>query len=137
MRAAHAQGDNGGAFGADSSPSAAATATGFARAMLGGNAAAAVAHFADDAQFLTPDGTQVGGRRSILALLEQLTASEPELEIRNGRTVVADPVALATQYWTRSSRTTSSELFEANHTARLVLARRERGWQIVIAAPWS
>lgn len=117
--------------------SASATATGFARALLGGDATAAAAHFAPDAQFLTPDGTQVGGRKSILALLEQLTASEPALEIRSGRTIVADPVALATQYWTRSSRSSPGEPFDASHVARLVLARRERSWQIVIAAPWS
>jgi ketosteroid isomerase-like protein len=116
---------------------AAATAEAFARSLLGGDATAAAAYFAADAQLMTPDGTQVGGRQSILSVLGQLTAAGPELEIRSGRTVIAGPVALCTQFWTRSARTPPSEPFEAAHSARLVLARSEQGWQIVIASPWG
>jgi ketosteroid isomerase-like protein len=117
--------------------SAVANVEGFARALLGGDPTAAVAYFAADGQILTPDGTQLSGRASILAVLSQLTAGEPLLEIRSGRTVVADGVALSTQFWTRSMRTAPSEVFEANSVARFVLVRKSQGWQIAIAAPWS
>jgi ketosteroid isomerase-like protein len=122
---------------AASTASAAAAADGFARSLLAGDGAAAVTHFAPAGQLLTPDGTQVAGRQSILAVLEQLIAAEQELEIRSGRTILADAVALTTQYWMRRSRRRSGEPFEASHTARLVLGRHERGWQILIAAPWG
>jgi ketosteroid isomerase-like protein len=125
------------AVGRGATAGAAATATGFARALLGGDASAAANHFASDAQLLTPDGTQIGGRPSIYRLLGQLTDSEPELEIKAGRTVVAGDIALCTQYWKRSSRIAAGEPYEAAHVARLVLARREERWQIVIASPWT
>lgn len=116
---------------------AVASAEGFARALLGGDPTAAAAYFAEAGQILTPDGTQVSGRRPILAVLGQLTSGEPQLEIRSGRTVVADGVALSTQFWTRSTRTPPSEVFEANSVARFVLVRKAQAWEIAIAAPWS
>jgi ketosteroid isomerase-like protein len=117
--------------------SAAATAARFAAALLGGDPRAAAEHFSVDAQLLTPDGTQVSGRASILGVLAQLTAAEQKLEIKSGRTVSTGAVALCTQYWKRSSRDLSRERFEVDHVARLVLVRGVEGWQIVIASPWG
>ena len=94
-------------------------------------------YFAADAQLLTPDGTQIGGRASIERLLGQLTEADPVLKIRTGRTVVAHDIALSTQFWKRSASVSPGEPFESNHIARLVLARVEERWQIVIASPWG
>ena len=115
----------------------AAVAGAFAGALLGGDAGAASGYFAADAQLLTPDGTQITGRASIHRLLGQLTEADPALEIRSGRTVIADGIALSTQFWKRKARVSPGEPFESNHVARLVLARQEGRWQIVIASPWG
>jgi ketosteroid isomerase-like protein len=117
--------------------SAAATAGRFAAALLGGDPRAAADYFSVDAQLLTPDGTQVAGRETILGVLAQLTAAGPRLEIKTGRTVSSGAVALCTQYWKRSSRDLSRERFEVDHVAELVLVRGADGWQIVIASPWG
>lgn len=109
----------------------------FARALLGGEVERAAAFFSPAAHFLTPDGTEVGGRTAIGEILEQLTSSEHELQIRTGRTLLADSVALCTQYWSRHSLAASKEGFEVASTARLVLAREEHRWQILIASPWG
>jgi ketosteroid isomerase-like protein len=119
-------------------PGAAAIASAFAVALTGGDAEAAASYFSPVALFLTPDGTEVNGRRAIGGLLAQLTSSEQRLEIRRGRTVVNSPVALATQYWIRRSRRLDKERFEASSAARLVLTRSSAGiWEIVIASPWG
>jgi ketosteroid isomerase-like protein len=128
---------NGRVGAAERPGSAAATAGRFAVALLGGDPGAAADYFAADAQLLTPDGTQVAGRESILGVLSQLTAAEPRLEIKTGRTVSSGAVALCTQYWRRSSRDLSRERFEVDHVAKLVLVRGADGWQIVIASPWG
>jgi ketosteroid isomerase-like protein len=117
--------------------SAAATAARFAAALLEGDPRAAADHFSVDAQLLTPDGTQVTGRASILGVLAQLTAAEQKLEIKTGRTVSTGAVALCTQYWKRSSRDLSRERFEASHVAKLVIIRGGEDWKIVIASPWG
>ncbi|MBA3866366.1 MAG: DUF4440 domain-containing protein [Solirubrobacterales bacterium] len=117
--------------------SPAETADAFARALLAGDAVAAAAYFSPLARFLTPDGTEVSGRSSIAELLEQLVSSNQVLEVRTGRTLRADSVALCTQYWTRLSRDTRVAPFELASTAKLVLQRGERDWQILIAAPWG
>lgn len=117
---------------------AAETARAFAGALLGGDVAAATAYFGAEARFLSADGTELNSRRSIAALLGQLTSTSDQLlEIRSGRTVVADRVALCTQYWTRSATSPDAERFQVASTARLVLAREERRWQILIVAPWG
>jgi ketosteroid isomerase-like protein len=114
------------------------TAGAFARVLLGGDASAAAAYFSPSAQLLTPDGTALSGRDSIAELLRQLTsASDQLLEIKTGRTLHVDRVALCTQYWARRSRRGGAGSFETASTARLVLAQSERRWQILIAAPWG
>jgi ketosteroid isomerase-like protein len=113
------------------------TARAFALALLGGDAATAASYFSPAAQLVTPDGTELTGRASIGELLAQLTSPDQQLEIRMGRTLRADSVALCTQYWRRCAKYSPAESFEAVSTARLVLARAERRWQILIAAPWG
>lgn len=113
-----------------------ATATAFARTLLGRDASAAVSYFSLDGRCLTPDGTEVVGRGAIAELLAQLVADEQKLEIRPGRLVRAGAVALCTQYWTQSSGGAGS-YYTATNAARLVLSCDVSGWEIMIAAPWD
>jgi ketosteroid isomerase-like protein len=113
------------------------TASDFAVALLGGDAGAAAAYFAPDARFLTPDGTEVAGRPAITEVLSQLTASNQKLEIRTGRTLRVEGVALATQYWKRVSSAARVEPFERSTTTSLVLGREGVSWSILIASPWG
>lgn len=114
-----------------------AIARGFAQAMLARDASAAVSYFSRAARLLTPDGTAVDGRTRIALVLGQITAAQEELEIRVGRSVVTDGVALCTQFWRRRTPGRKKGAFDSQTTARLVLARREDGWRILIAAPWE
>jgi ketosteroid isomerase-like protein len=113
------------------------TALAFSQALLTGDAAAAAAYFSPLARLLTPDGTELGGRSSITELLAQLVTPDHKLEIRTGRVLRADSIALCQQYWKRSSRGGAVERFETTSTARLVMQRHEECWQIMIAAPWG
>jgi ketosteroid isomerase-like protein len=113
------------------------TALAFAQALVLGDAAAAAAYFSPLARLLTPDGTELGGRSSITELLEQLVTPDHKLEIRTGRVLRADSIALCQQYWRRCSRRAEVELHETTSTARLVMQRHEECWQIMIAAPWG
>jgi len=114
-----------------------AVARRFARAMLARDHHTAAACFSPGARMLTSDGTEVSGRAAVLAVLRQITTSEQHLEIRIGRTVVAEGVATCTQFWRRSSTGPGSGAYESATAARLVLARPGARWQIVIASPWE
>lgn len=109
----------------------------FAATLLGGDAEAAAAYFSPDARLLTPDGTEVAGRRAIAEVLAQLSAPTQRLQIRAGRTLRVEGVALATQYWKRSSSAARVESFERSSTATLLLGRSEGRWRILIASPWG
>jgi uncharacterized protein (TIGR02246 family) len=111
-------------------------AKGFARALLAQDAEAAASWFAPDARILTSDGTELIGRDRVREVLAQITDAAQRLEIRSGRTVATDSLALATQLWRRSAGKDDPSAFEAMSTARLVLARSTR-WEIVIASPWE
>jgi ketosteroid isomerase-like protein len=116
---------------------AGAVARGFAQSMLARNASAAASYFSRAARILTPDGTEVRGRPEIAVVLGQVTDAADELEIRVGQTVVAGEVALCTQFWRRRALGRKTGDFDSQTTARLVLALREEGWRIMIAAPWE
>jgi ketosteroid isomerase-like protein len=109
----------------------------FTRALLGGDMEAAASCFSPLARLLTPDGTEISGRSAIGQLLGQLVTPDQRLEIRTGRILRADSVALCNQFWTRTSRAVAVEGFESATTARLVLQRQEQRWPIMIAAPWG
>jgi ketosteroid isomerase-like protein len=109
----------------------------FARAMLAGDHRAAAACFSPAARILTADGTEVRGRAAVEAVLRQVTASEQQLEIRIGRSVVAEGVASCTQFWRRGGPRSKQGAHEESTAARLVLARTDSRWQIVIASPWE
>jgi ketosteroid isomerase-like protein len=111
-----------------------ATARAFARALLARDAGAAAAHLSPDARLVTPDGTEVAGREAVTAILAQLTSSERALEIRAGRTVACEDVALCTQHW-RWGEPDSGE--RPANTARLMLTRHDGAWNIAIACPWG
>jgi ketosteroid isomerase-like protein len=113
------------------------TVLAFTQALLDGDADAAATYFSPLARMATPDGTEVSGRAAIGQLLGQLVTPDQRLEIRTGRLLRADSVALCNQSWKRSSRAVAVEGFESASTARLVLQRCDGAWQILIAAPWG
>ena len=112
------------------------TAIAFSRALLGRDATAALAYFGAAARLLTADGTEVSGSEAIGGVLNQITASSQRLEIRPGRTIVTGNVALCCQSW-RLSSVARGATYERGSRATLVLQRRDRRWQILIAAPWG
>jgi ketosteroid isomerase-like protein len=114
-----------------------AVARRFARAMLAKDPRAAAACLSTGARILTADGTEVSGSDNVLAVLHQITSSEQSLEIRLGRTIVSDGVASSTQFWRRIGRDPTSGGYEGTTAARLVLARLDGRWRIVIANPWE
>jgi hypothetical protein len=109
-----------------------AVARGFGRALLEGEPRAAASYFCPEGTILTPDGTEIVGRRAVAEVLGQITASEQELEIRVGRTLVNRDIAVNTQFWRRRRGPHDSRT-----VAWLVLARGGDGWKIVIASPWE
>lgn len=109
----------------------------FGQALLSGNPDAAGACFAPAAHILTPDGTAIVGREQVIAVLRQITASDQQLEIRVGRTIVAGAVAMATQFWRRSASEASATSYVSSSMARLVLAHSGERWEIAIASPWE
>ena len=113
------------------------TVLAFTRALLDGDTELAASCFSPLARLLTPDGTEISGRSAIGQLLGQMVTPDQRLQIRTGRILRADSVALCNQFWTRSSRAVAVEGFERTSTARLVLQRCEEHWQIMIAAPWG
>jgi ketosteroid isomerase-like protein len=114
-----------------------AVAKRFARAMLARDPRAAAACFSAAARLLTADGTEVTGREAVLAVLHQITSSEQRLEIRIGRSIVAEGVASCTQFWRRGGSRSADDDHEEATVARLVLARTGSAWRIVIASPWE
>jgi ketosteroid isomerase-like protein len=116
---------------------AARTAEHFAGALIAGDARGAALLFSAAGTCLSRDGTEVRGRGPIAALLAQLTSSEHRLQVRLGRTVLGDGVALSTQFWTRRSPSKGREGFEATSVARLVLGHEGERWRILIASPWE
>ncbi len=113
-------------------PGPAEVGYGFAQALLGGDSRAAAGYFEPAAVLLSADGTEVGGRAAIAALLAQITSSRMELNIRIGRTLRAGPVAISTQFWHRGGAG-----FEHSSTATLVLGEVGGRWAIRIACPWG
>jgi uncharacterized protein (TIGR02246 family) len=113
-----------------------ATARACARALLARDPRAAATLMASDARLITPDGTEMVGRDRIRPVLAQITTSVQPLEIRAGRTVVNGTVALCTQLWRRGGGPGGSP-YEASSTARLVLVRSGRRWEVAIASPWE
>jgi ketosteroid isomerase-like protein len=109
----------------------------FARAMVSRDALAAASYFSHAARMLTPDGTEVRGRLQIVEVLRQVTDASAELEISVGHSVVGEGVAFCTQFWRRRAPGQKAGGFDSQTTARLVLAVREEGWRIMIAAPWE
>lgn len=114
-----------------------ASARGFARALLGRDAATAASYFSPGGRILTADGTEVVGREGIAEVLAQIASAWTELEIRVGTTVVGEGVALCTQFWRRSAPGRDGDTFDSQTTARLVLVWRSEAWRIMIAAPWE
>jgi ketosteroid isomerase-like protein len=112
------------------------TSYAFALALCGGDATAAIACFSAAARIVTADGTEVSGRAAVRGVLEQIASPETKLEIKVGRTVLAGPVALSTQFWRRTS-SAAGEVFEKSTTASLVLEQRDGRWAILIASPWG
>jgi hypothetical protein len=114
-----------------------ATARRFARAILDRDPRAAATCFSDHGRILTADGTEVFGHEGILGVLDQITSSAQSLDIRVGRTIVAETVASCTQFWRRGQPDRRFDHGTEATVARLVLLKSGPRWEILIASPWE
>lgn len=108
----------------------------FAEALSAAELDRATSLFADDGCFVTPDATTVQGRRSVRAILAQLTAGRVQLRVTPGNMQMAGDVALCTERWdfTHAGRDTSPYTRVSEST--ILLRRSDRGWQLSVVAPW-
>ncbi|HEX6455877.1 MAG TPA: nuclear transport factor 2 family protein [Solirubrobacterales bacterium] len=113
-----------------------ALAGSLAAALVEGEAAAVGAFLAYDSRLLTPDGTEVRGRRGVVSVLAQLATPGQRLSIEAGQTIRTGAVAVCAQRWTLRSETAGTP-FERRSTGFLVLRCENGRWWVVIAAPWG
>ncbi len=98
-----------------------------------------MAYVSPEARLLTPDGTEMVGRRKIYEVLAQLTAPGPEIRLEAPRLLVAGPVALCLQRWTLRSRSAGAESFEQAFAATMALSRddRKEAWLLMAVNLWG
>lgn len=109
------------------------------KALCGGDATAAAAYFSPKASLLTPDGTEIVGRRQIYKILMQLIGPDRGLKFDSPRILVVDRVAICSQRWTINSEVSGVDPFERAFASTMALHRRgtEGPWEILIAQPWG
>jgi ketosteroid isomerase-like protein len=123
-------------------PAAAPTSAGqisaaLAAALSVGDPTAATACFARDACLLTPDATTIRGRDHIRAILFQLIAMNPTVQVEQRGILIAGEVALATETWTIRLDGLDLTPFARTSETTTVLRRVEGNWKLQIAAPWG
>jgi ketosteroid isomerase-like protein len=109
----------------------------FAAALNAGQLEAATACFARDACLLTPDATTIRGRDHIRAILCQLIAMRPTVEVEQRGMLIAGDVALGTETWTIRLNGLELTPFAQTSETTAVLRRIEGAWKLQIAAPWG
>jgi ketosteroid isomerase-like protein len=110
---------------------------GFAAALNAGDLDAATACFARDACLITPDATTIRGRDHIRAILFQLIAMHPTVQLEQRGILVAGDVALGTETWTIRLNGLDLTPFAQTADSTAVLRRIEGAWKLQIAAPWG
>lgn len=109
----------------------------FAAAINAADPQVAADCFARDACLITPDATTIKGREEIRAVLAQLIARRPQIDIEFSGMLRAGDVVLACQRWRIRSKSTGGEPFVQISNPILVLRCIEDEWKLAIAAPWG
>lgn len=113
------------------------TVRAFAGALGLGDLEAAIACFAADSCFVTPDATTVSGRGAIRGVLAQLIAQTTKISIESSSTLFAGDVVYVNQRWRINLGASSEATYAQAVIPILVLRREERDWKLAIAAPWG
>jgi ketosteroid isomerase-like protein len=108
-----------------------------AAALSAGELEAAAACFARDACLITPDATTIHGRDQIRAILLQLIAMRPIVEVEQRGMLIAGGVALGTETWTIRLNADEPTPFAQTSDSTAVLRRIEGAWKLQISAPWG
>lgn len=108
-----------------------------AAALSAGDLEAASACFARDACLITPDATTIRGRDHIRAILFQLIAMRPTVQVEQRGMLVAGDVALGTESWTIRLNGLDLTPFAQTSDSTAVLRRIEGTWKLLISAPWG
>jgi len=127
----------GAALSASTRSSAQQTSASFAAALSVGDLEAATACFARDACLLTPDATTIRGRDHVRAILFQLIAMRPTVQVEQRGMLISGDVALATETWTIRLNGLKLTPFARTSDSTAVLRRVEDTWKLQIAAPWG
>lgn len=117
------------------------TPVGTVRAFVGalgvGDLEAAIACFATDSCFVTPDATAVSGRGAIRGVLAQLIAQRTKISMEASSTLFAGDVVFVNQHWRIRLGASPEATYVQAVNPVLVLRREEGNWKLAIAAPWS
>ncbi len=106
-------------------------------ALSAGDLESAAACFARDACLITPDATTIHGRDQIRAILFQLIAMRPIVEVEQRGMLIAGGVALGTETWTIRLNAHEPTPFAQTSDSTAVLRRIEDAWKLQISAPWG
>ena len=117
--------------------SAKRTSPALAAALSVGDLEAASACFAGDACLITPDATTIRGRDHIRAILFQLIAMRPTVQVEQRGMLIAGDVALGTETWTIRLNGLELTPFAQTSDSTAVLRRIEGAWKLQISAPWG
>ena len=109
----------------------------FAAALSAGDLEAATACFARDACLLTPHAITIRGRDHIRAILFQLVAMHPTVQVEQRSMLIAGDVALGTETWTILLNGLELTPYAGTSNSTAVLRRIEGTWKLQIAAPWG
>ena len=109
----------------------------FAAALSAGDLEAATACFARDACLLTPHATTIRGRDHIRAVLLQLVAMRPTVQVEQRGMLIAGDFALGTETWTILLNGLELTPYAQTSDSTAVLRRSEGAWKLQIAAPWG
>jgi ketosteroid isomerase-like protein len=109
----------------------------FAAAIAAGDLNAVRARLARHGALLTPDATTVRGREDAVAVLAQLIAADPQIEIESSSTLEAADVALVRQSWRITLSPAAQRPLSQRFETTLVLRRIEAEWKLTLIAPWG
>lgn len=113
------------------------TVRAFAGALGLGDLEAAMACFAADSCFVTPDSTTVSGRGAIRGVLAQLIAQTTKISIESSSTLFAGDVAFVNQHWQIRVGASADAAYLQPVNPVLVLRHEEGNWKLAVAAPWT
>ena len=113
------------------------TVRAFASALGLGDLEAAIACFAADSCFVTPDSTSVSGRGAIRGVLAQLIAQTTKISIESSSTLFAGDVAFVNQHWQIRVGASAHAAYLQPVSPVLVLRHEESDWKLAVAAPWT